>query len=90
MADKIAPLGTIRVGDEAKDAITGFKGVVVAKTEWLNGCARLTIQPQELNKGKPIDAHTFDENQLILVKATKYEAKRDTGGPRDDAVALRR
>lgn len=90
MASKLAALGTIRVGDEAKDSITGYKGIVIAKTEWLNGCARLTIQPQELHDGKPIEAHTFDENQLILIKAKSHEAVRDTGGPREDRIALRR
>ena len=34
------------LGDEVKDTITGFKGIVVARTEWLNGCARVTVQPQ--------------------------------------------
>lgn len=77
----------INVGDTAKDTITGFEGVVVARTEWLNGCARLTIQPRGLDKdGKVMDSNTFDEAQLQLVAAKNHEAKRDTGGPRPEPV----
>lgn len=83
----------INVGDSAKDTITGFTGVVVARTEWLNGCARLTIQPSQLDKdGKPIDTFTFDEMQLEFVSARLVEGPlradrepfRATGGPRPE------
>jgi len=75
----------INVGDTAKDTITGFAGAVVARTEWLNGCARITLQPTKLSKeGKTIEAETFDETQVALVKRARHVPKRDTGGPRPD------
>lgn len=74
----------IKVGDVAKDTVTGFEGVVVCSTMWLNGCERITLQPQELRDGKPIDGHTFDVEQCVLVKARQHEAKRETGGPRPE------
>jgi hypothetical protein len=75
----------IELGDEAKDSITGFSGVVVAITTWLNGCRRIAIQPKKLDKdGKPRDNQTFDVEQVVLVKAAKKpEAAllRKVGGP---------
>ena len=73
----------IEIGQQAKDRITGFKGIVIARTEYLNGCARLAIQPTKLDKdGKPIDAQYFDEPQLESIRPKKkMQRKNDTGGP---------
>lgn len=87
----------MNVGDRVKDQVTGFEGIVVAKTEWLHGCVRLTVQPEKLDKdGKPREPGTFDEPQLLLLKAgvvkTRKDAPKDARnyGPRDDKAALRR
>jgi hypothetical protein len=74
----------IELGDIAKDPITGFKGIVIGETKWLHGCIRLTIQPQELKDGKPIEAHSFDYPQLVLVKKKAAIGTGDTGGPRPE------
>ncbi|MCP4304697.1 MAG: hypothetical protein GY788_07440 [bacterium] len=76
----------IELGDEAKDRISGFSGIVVATTEWLHACRRITIQPKELKDGLPMDNHTFDEPQIELTRKQGYgqplAAERDkTGGP---------
>ena len=77
----------IKLGDLAKDSISGFEGIVVADCLWLHGCRRLTIQPQKLHDGKPIDAQTFDELQLGLVKAKNHKPLSIlTGGPRPEPV----
>ncbi len=71
------------LGDLLKDRVTGFKGIVIATTEWLNGCVRLTLQPQGLNKdGKVHDTLTLDVEQLELVKAAvAAPSPTKTGGP---------
>lgn len=73
----------VQLGDRCKDSVTGFEGICVARTEWLNGCWRITIQSEKLDKdGKPQEGHTFDEPQLVITKARKVEpGPRDTGGP---------
>jgi len=74
----------ITLGCKAKDKITGFTGIVIAMTSWLNGCQRVTIQPQELKDGKPIEAHTFDVQQIELLQCEVIrEAVTDKppGGP---------
>lgn len=76
---------TINLGDEAKDGITGFSGIVVGITNWLHGCRRIVIQPTELREGKPIDAISFDEPQVVLVRAKAAPAQLSkTGGPRPE------
>ncbi len=80
---------TIELGDEARDTVTGFTGVVISEHKWLHGCRRLTLQPRELKDGKPIDSHTFDEPQLELVRRAAAKGTDDTGGPRDETVAAR-
>lgn len=84
-------MNEIKLGDVVRDTVTGFKGMVVAITQWLNGCRRLTVQPQELtNEGKPKDAEAFDELQLAVVSAKKHVPETATGGPRDDRKVARR
>lgn len=78
MSDKV------ELGDVAKDEVTGFTGVVMAVTYWLNGCRRITIQPQELKDGKPIDAYTFDVEQVQVVSKRKVAVKTPSGGPMPD------
>lgn len=73
---------TIKLGDIAKDKVTGFTGVVVAQTTWLNNCVRLTLQPTSLSKdGAPRPSETFDEYQVELVKRSAVPGKQDHGGP---------
>lgn len=87
----------MNVGDRVKEKISGFKGVIVAKTEWLYGCTRFTVQPEKLDKeGAVQKTETFDEPQLELIKtgavkgaSPKLEEER-TYGPRNDAAALSR
>ncbi len=77
---------TIKLGDLARDTITGYRGIVVARTEWLNGCWRYTLQARELKDGKPIDSQVFDVEQLELVTGRGHVAKKHTGGPWPDPV----
>ena len=49
----------IELGDEAQDAVTGFKGIVVAETRWLYGCNRFTLQPAVGKDGKVPESATL-------------------------------
>lgn len=83
----------IKLGDEAKCKVTGFKGVVVARTQWLHGCDRVTLQPPIDKDGKMKGAETFDEMCVDITKVAKVQGDvrlRKTGGPQDDKAALRR
>ncbi len=74
----------IKLGDVARDTITGFEGTVVARTDWLNGCSRFSLQPKGLHDGKIIEADWFDDMQIEVVKAKGYKPDESTGGPRSD------
>ena len=73
----------IKLGDLVKDKITGFKGVCTGLFEYLNGCVRVSIQPEELKDGKPIESHVFDVEQVEVVKPAKHPMSSRSGGPCD-------
>lgn len=78
----------INLGDRVKDRITGFEGIAIANTRWLRQCDRFLVQPETLHEGKPIEAVSFDEPDLVLVEKsvvpqTITEEVR-TGGPRPE------
>lgn len=68
----------ITLGDEVRDRITGFKGIVVSRTEWVSGCVRVAIQAQELFEGKPVEPAHFDEEQVEVVTAAKIAGLHKT------------
>lgn len=72
---------TLGLGDIATDRISGFTGTVIAVTEWLNGCRRITISPAELHEGKPVESHTFDAEQVEKIESGPGMPKTKTGGP---------
>lgn len=76
----------VSLGDIARDTITGFEGVVICLSQWLHGCKRVTLQPQKLHDGKPVEAQTFDEPQLELIRSSVVQTTAQTGGPRPEPV----
>ncbi len=69
----------IKLGDNATDSISGFTGVVTARSEYLNGCIQLQLTPQGMDKdGVPKKVQWFDEPQLV-----NAESKGTGGPPRD-------
>lgn len=67
-------MSKIKLGDVAKDKITGFEGAVVAISYWLNSCERITLQPPSLDKdGVPLKDSTFDSPQLELVSGKNLD-----------------
>ena len=70
------------LGTTARDKITGFEGLVTARSQWLNNCNTYRVQPRKLIDGKIQEAGHFDEPQLELVPdEPTIEARRTTGGP---------
>ena len=69
------------LGMTVKDSVSGFKGVVVAEYNYLNGCTRCCIQPWVDEKGKLPATATFDLPQLVELKKKKAKIYNITGGP---------
>jgi len=60
----------VKLGDRAKDRVTGFTGIVTAVTVYLNGCVRVQVTPEKLDKdGRPIATESFDVQDLVSVKS---------------------
>ena len=80
----------INLGDEVQDRVTGFKGIAVARTQWLTGCDRITIQPKLDKEGKASEPMGFDEGQLKVLKKGAFkiaevrEKPEKRGGPRPE------
>jgi len=62
------------MGDELKDPITGFTGIVLSITEHSTGCIHYGLQAQSLDKdGKPGVDCWFDQTRLTPVNAKKVD-----------------
>lgn len=71
------------LGQKYRDRITGFTGVATSRHEYLNGCVRIALTSAELHEGKPVDAVTFDIEDLVFVDEGVTTNKKPTGGPGD-------
>lgn len=74
------------LGWDVQDKVTGYRGIIIGRTEWLYGCRRYTVQSKEMKDGKPVEALAFDEDALNVKKTVGEEKVKDTGGPRTDAT----
>ena len=58
------------LGQEVKDSINGFQGIIVCRMEYLDGCRRYSLQSKKLDgDGKPLPLYDFDEKILILIES---------------------
>lgn len=65
----------IELGDKVKDLITGFEGIAVAKTEFINGCVQFSVAKQ-LKKGE-IGEPCIDSKSLRIVKKKAVNLDED-------------
>ncbi len=72
----------IELGDEVKCTVTGFRGIAIGRSEFLQGCARVGVQPKVGSDGKHPESHWIDEPQLEVIKKQKVKrGNKNTGGP---------
>lgn len=71
----------IKLGDKVKDTTSGLVGIVVSKTEYLNGCIQFAVQPPYKKGATEIPVWNVDERILIIVKKkVSIVKKKRTGG----------
>jgi hypothetical protein len=63
------PFAGIGLGDEVADVLTGFQGVVMARIEYLTGCAQVSVLPRSESKSELKVAEWFDIERIELVAA---------------------
>ena len=72
----------IKLGATVRDPLTGLTGIAIVRSEWLWGCIRIGLQPNEVKDGKPVEETWFDENRLEIVKEEKEKKSiLQHGGP---------
>lgn len=78
---------SIALKSKVKDRVTGFVGIAVSRTEYMNGCIRYGVQAsvQKKDNDKLPETYYFDEDQLDVIGdrlVKKPEKKKPTGGDR--------
>jgi len=87
---------TIHLGDKVRDKVTGFTGIAVAKTEFINGCIQFNVAPKCEKSNKQIEELSFDENFLEVIKKneitrriTPHTKVQTNGGPTHKGFKMR-
>lgn len=57
----------IRMGDRARDIVTGYAGTVVGTTRWLTGCNSYGLQTMKADSTETITLW-FDESRVEVVE----------------------
>ena len=83
----------IQLGDNVKDTVTGFKGVVTAIIQYLTGCDQASVCPKLDKEGMPQDAYNFDVTRLEITKKKAVvigqTKKQRTSGADFNATSLK-
>jgi len=57
----------IKLGDKVKDTVSGFIGIAISATTYLNGCRWICVQAPVKKNGDFVEPVYFDETQLKKV-----------------------
>lgn len=81
-------LEKVKLGNKVQDQVTGFKGMATALCIWYNGQVVISVEPQELHEGKPVDTSHFEVRRLNLLEPVKPKVSKESsatsGGPQKD------
>ena len=80
----------IKLGDTVKCKVSGFKGIVVARTEFINGCIQLEVQPKVNKKNEHMESLGIDIQSLEKISIKKKAVKKkSTGGANTKSTKMR-
>ncbi len=76
----------VKLGDKAKDGISGFVGIVTGRAEYLYGCVQVLLAPMKLDKdGKVPDSLWLDEDRVAVMRPAARKrppsVEERAGGP---------
>jgi hypothetical protein len=68
----------MKLGQLAKDKVTGFEGTIVGHADYLSGCDQYLLVPTVDEKGNHREGHWFDEQRLVVINENvlSYERKK--------------
>ena len=81
----------IELGQKGKDKITGFKGIIIGRSQYIYGCDQYALSPEVSKDGKIGDTCWFDEGRIeIIAKGILPSMVRveKPGGPNRDAPKI--
>ncbi len=84
---------TIKLGQEVKDRVSGFKGIATATTRFMQGCDRVLVSPKVAKDGTLPEGRMFDEPDLDVVGdgiKLRPQPKKKTGGPHTHDATISR
>jgi len=72
----------IALGSEVKDKYSGYKGIAVARTEFINGCVQYHVVAKVTKEHPQPEEIDIDEESLEVIKKNTARATngRATGG----------
>ena len=82
----------IKLGQKVRDKVSGLEGIATSITEFIYGCRRVGVTPQEVKDGKPLEESVIDEPQLSVIddgiredaeERTPVEKRKRNYGDRD-------
>lgn len=69
------------LGDRVKDKVTGFEGIVIGKSKWLNNCDTVGVKGKVKEDGTVPEAVWFDEMQVEVIEENVIKrVSQNTGG----------
>ena len=69
------------LGKKVLDKVSGLVGIVISKTEYLNGCIQYGVQPKLKKGSHEIITWSIDQEQLEVLGVKIKEKKKKVGGP---------
>ncbi|MFC3163093.1 hypothetical protein [Ciceribacter thiooxidans] len=69
------------LGAEVVEAVTGFKGFVTGRSDYIAGCRQYCVMPKAKEDGSLMRAEWFDEERLSATGESIAIAGTPTGGP---------
>lgn len=81
---KMSKIAKIELGDTVMDIYSGLKGSALAKTEFLNGCIQIDVQPPVDKDNKLPEGVGVDIQQLKLIKKADKNKPKPKPKPKVD------
>ena len=82
-------MSEIKLGDKVRDKYSGFTGIAIAKTEYINGCIQYSVIPKVDKKNEETMAVDIDEGSLEIITPVKKEPEKIGGGKSRPSIRQR-
>lgn len=70
----------INMGDGVRDTISGFRGVVLARTEHATGCNQVFVLPESESTSKVPEGAWFDVERIEVMEPQVLQVRSRPGG----------